>query len=81
MIAIRFRLQHQTLVPVFLNIRCPISHLPSFKMGVKHVLVDLLRLLVLTRLHCGRDIAVVAERETEGIQDARTGYNSAQAAQ
>ncbi|MBB3444181.1 hypothetical protein [Rhizobium sp. BK379] len=62
--------------------RYPLSDVTSaeFEKWVKHVLVDLLRLLVPTGLHCIRDIAIVAERKTESIQDTRTGYKSAQAA-
>ena len=38
---------------------------------MSHVLVDLVRLLVLAGLHFSRDIALVAEGQTEGIQDTR----------
>jgi len=47
---------------------------------MKHVLVDLLRLLVLTGLHCCRDIAAAAERQSESIQDTRIRCNSPQVA-
>ncbi|MDR6668848.1 hypothetical protein J2X71_005131 [Rhizobium sp. 1399] len=47
---------------------------------MSHVLVDLVRLLVLAGLHFSRDIALVAEGQTEGIQDTRFRYGGGQVA-